>query len=67
MTSAAHPSLNSPKGKVRRPLGVFVRARVCAPAVLHTRVRRCDFTVGLVPTPAGSTLFVPLMGRVQEG
>lgn len=44
MTSAAHPSLNSPKGKVRRPLGVFVRARVCAPAVLHTRVPRCDFS-----------------------
>lgn len=67
MTSGVHPFLNSPKGKVRRLLGVFICARVCAPAVLHTRVPCCDFTVGLVPIPAGFTLLVSLIGVSAGG
>lgn len=62
MTSGVHPFLNSPKGKDKRPLGVFIYASVCTPAMLHTRVPCCDFTVGLVPTGTHLTLLAPLTG-----
>lgn len=62
MTSGVHSFLNFPKGRDKRPLGVFIYACVCVHLASCTCVPCCDFTVGLVPTQADFTLLAPPAG-----